>query len=58
MIANSPRKLAIEGHSQPKTRIHVVDDKPVDGHFLRLALSDAQLDCEGYSGAEALAFVR
>ena len=61
MITDSGRELMLEGPSQPKTRILIVDDNPADAHLLRLALSDAQLDCEVTvidDGAEALAFVR
>ena len=61
MIANSRRELMFEGRSERKTRILIVDDNPADVHLLRLALSDAELDCELTvidDGAEALAFVR
>ncbi len=50
-----------EGPPVRKIRILIVEDNPADVHLLRLALIDAQLDCELTvidDGAEALAFAR
>lgn len=61
MTRDSRRGLMFEGPPERKILILVVDDNPADVHLLRLALIDAQLDCELTvidDGAEALAFAR
>ena len=58
MITESRRELMFEGPSVRKNRILIADDNPAAVHLLRLALIDAQLDCELTvidDGAEALA---
>ena len=60
MITDSERD-GYEGSSVRKIRILIVEDNPAHVHLLRLALIDAELDCELTvidDGAEALAFAQ